>query len=98
MPTKAYPLRIDERILDLANLRAKEEYVDKSTALRQLLYQGAEEYALRLYEDGRISIGKVSELLGKSIYDVQRLLKKKGIKTEQSDEILRKSRSYAKKL
>jgi hypothetical protein len=37
----SYPLRIPQNLIELANLRTKEEHVDKSTALRQLLYMGA---------------------------------------------------------
>ena len=42
--------------IKLANLRTKEEHVDKSTALRQLLYVGAQDYVLELYGSGRISL------------------------------------------
>jgi len=80
MEAVPYPLRIPEEILTLAKLRAKEEYVDQSTAIRQLLYLGAEEYILHLVESGRLSIGKAAELLHLSIQDVQRLAVKHGVR------------------
>ena len=79
MTTVAYPLRIPEEILTLAKLRSKEEYVDQSTVIRQLLYLRAEEYILGLVESGRISIGKAAELLKISIQDISRLAQKHGV-------------------
>ena len=49
MTSVSYPLRIPERLMEIVELRTKEEYVDKSTALRQLIYQGATDYILSLY-------------------------------------------------
>jgi len=80
METIAYPLRIPEQLIALAKLRAKEEYVDQSTALRQLLFLGAEEYIVRLVETGRISIGRAAELLKSSVQDIHRLAEKHGFR------------------
>lgn len=63
MKTMPYPLRLPKHLLELADLRAKEEQVDRSTALRQLLYAGAEGYVLELLGRGRISLSKAAELL-----------------------------------
>jgi len=98
MTTVSYPLRIDERIMPLVDLKAKDEYTDKSTALRKLLYKGVEDYLLELYAEGRLSIGRVAEMLNKSIYDVRVLIQAKGIKIMHSEEIYKKSRETAKKL
>ena len=48
MTAIAYPLRIPEEILTISKLRAKEEHVDQTTALRQFLHIGVEEYVLQL--------------------------------------------------
>ena len=53
METVSYPLRIPQEILAVAKLRAKEEYLDQSTVMRQFLYLGAEEYLLHLVESDR---------------------------------------------
>jgi hypothetical protein len=45
----------------LANLRTKEEHVDKSTAIRQFLYMGARDYVLEMYQKGRISLSRAAE-------------------------------------
>ena len=45
MKTTPYPVRIPRHLLELADLRAAEEQIDRSTALRQLLHAGAVTYA-----------------------------------------------------
>ena len=73
------PLRIEENILRLAELRSKDENTTKTAAIKQFLHSGAEEYLLKLCSQGRISIGKAAEILHKSIYDLQESAKQKGI-------------------
>ena len=80
MKTISYPLRIPQEIVALAKLRASEEYVDQSTAIRQLLYLGSEEYVLSLIDKGRISIGRAAELLKASIQDIHRLAEKHDVR------------------
>lgn len=98
METIPYPLRIPEEVVTVARLRAKEEYVDQSTALRQLLYIGTEEYVLHLIEAGRISLGRAAELLKISIQDIYRLAEKHGVRLGATAEQQRKSRETMKKL
>lgn len=98
METISYPLRIPEEIMVLAKLRAKEEYTDQSTALRQLLYLGAEEYLLHLVETGRISIGRAAEVLKASVQDLHRLAEKHGIQLGATLEQEEKSIKTAKRL
>jgi hypothetical protein len=66
MKTTPYPVRLPERLLEQADLRAAEEQVDRSTALRQLLHAGAIGYVLELLGKGRISPSKAAELLDTS--------------------------------
>ena len=77
--TQVQPLRIEQNILRLAELRGKDEHTTKTAAIKQFLYSGAEEYLLKLCSHGRISIGKAAEILHKSIYDLQESAKQKGI-------------------
>ena len=63
MKTMPYPVRLPKHLLELADLRAEDEQVDRSTALRQLLYAGATEYVLELLRKGRISLSKAADLL-----------------------------------
>lgn len=66
MKTTPYPVRLPRHLLELADLRAAEEQVDRSTALRQLLHVGAVGYVLELLGKGRISLSKAAELLDSS--------------------------------
>ena len=63
MKTMPYPVRLPKHLLELADLRAAEEQIDRSAALRQLLYSGAVGYVLELLRKGRISLSKAAELL-----------------------------------
>lgn len=63
MKTMPYPVRLPKHLLELADLRAEEEQVDRSTALRQLLHVGATGYVLELLRQGRISLSRAAELL-----------------------------------
>jgi predicted HTH domain antitoxin len=96
METISYPLRIPKKIIELAEMRSKKERVDKSTALKQLLYRGGEEYLLELYKKGEISISKAAELLDVSIYEMYNILARRNIKVGPDRELLEKSRKYAK--
>ena len=63
MKTTPYPVRIPKHLLELADLRAAEEQIDRSTALPQLLHAGAVTYVLDVLAKGRISLSKAAELL-----------------------------------
>ena len=63
MKTMPYPVRLPRHLLELADLRAEDEQVDRSTALRQLLHAGAVGYVLELLSRGRISLSKAAVLL-----------------------------------
>jgi len=97
MEALSYPLRIPKNLIELANLRTKEEHVDKSTALRQFLYLGARDYVIELYLKGRISISRAAELLDVSTFDIQRLAKEQGY-TGATEEQLKTSKKTAQSL
>lgn len=79
MKTTPYPVRLPRHLLDLADLRAAEERLDRSTALRQLLYAGAEGYALELLSRGRISLSKAAELLDSSTLAIVEKARQRGV-------------------
>lgn len=74
MASKPYPLRIPENLLSLVDSKAKEDRTDRSTALRQLLYAGAEDYVLGLLRRERLSASRAAELLDVSVYKVNELM------------------------
>ena len=77
---RPYPLRIPESLLELADAKSRAERTDRSTALRQLLYAGAEEYVLELLSEGRISTTRAADILDVSVHRVHELAKKHGLK------------------
>lgn len=98
MNTTPYPIRLSEDLLTVSRLRAEEEHTDQTTALRQLLYLGAEEYLLTLVSQGRMSLGRVADLLKKSIYDLHRTAQRHGIVLGTTLEQAKESREVAKKM
>lgn len=91
----SYPLRIPQNLIELANLRTKEEHVDKSTALRQLLYMGAQDYVLNLYGRGRISLSKAAQLLDTSTMDILRIASERNLLAGAAKAQQEKSRETA---
>ena len=92
------PLRIDESILKIAELRSREDNTNRTTAIKQFLYSGVEEYILKLCSQGRISIGKASEILRKSIYDLQESARQKGIELGITSEQYQKHKKLINEL
>ncbi len=98
MSTKPYPMRISESLLELAELKGKEERTDKTTALRQWLYAGAEEYALELLSEGRLTLAQAAELLELSVYDVQRLARERGVEIGATASQYEEARKLSRRL
>lgn len=96
--TVVYPMKLDDEIMPIIELKSKEEHTNKSVVIKQFIYKGLEEYVLELCSKGRISIGKAAEILGTSIYDMQRLAINKGIKLSVTSEQREKSKAILDKL
>ncbi|MBI2107831.1 UPF0175 family protein [Candidatus Woesearchaeota archaeon] len=93
-----YPLKLEEKIMPIIDLKSKEEHTNKAIVLKQLIYQSLEEYIIGLCASGRLSIGKAAEILDVSIYDMHEKARKKGIKLTASEEQMEKSRKLLEKL
>lgn len=98
MTTTPHPLRISDDILELSKVRAQDEHTDQATALRQMLYLGAEEYLLDLVSEARMSIGRAAEILKKNVADLHLAAKRHGIPIGATSEQAAKSRQYVKKV
>jgi hypothetical protein len=72
-------LRIPAELAELLDMCVKEQHADQSTVMRQWLYMGAEDYALKRVNAGTLSIGRATELLGTTHYDLYNLARVKGI-------------------
>ena len=90
--TRPYPLRIPENLMELAEAKSRTERTDRATALRQLLYAGAEDYAMELLAEGRISSGKAAELLDTTVHRVHELARQHRVEIGADLEDYRRSR------
>lgn len=93
-----YPLKLKEELMPIIELKSKEEHTNKAIVLKQLLYSGLEDYMIRLCARGRLSVGKVAEILDVSVYDVYRIAKGKRIQLTATEEQREKSRKVLEKL
>lgn len=96
--SRPYPLRIPEGLLELAEAKARTERTDRSTALRQLLYAGAEGYVLKLLGEGRISAGRAAEVLGVGVHRVYELAREQRMEIGATGGDYRRSREAARGL
>ncbi len=94
--TMPYPLRLPQHLLELADLRAEEERLDRAMALRQLLYTGAEDYVIELLGKGRISLSKAAELLDTSTVAVMQKAEKRGVVLGAAKELYEQARDALK--
>lgn len=93
-----YPLKLKEEIVPIIELKSKEEHTNKAIVLKQLIYQSLKDYVIELCARGRLSIGKVAEILDISVYDIHRIAKEKGIKLTASEEQTQRSKKLLDKL
>jgi len=80
MVTRIVSTRIEENKVKEIEKFAKAESLDKSSFLNKLLNKSLEEYkteyAFKLYKEGKISLGRASEIAEKSLWEMIDLLKK----------------------
>ena len=98
MSSKSYPLRIPDNLIELAEAKAAEDRTDRATALRRLLYAGAEEHVMELLKQERISISRAAELLDSSVHRVHRLVRERGVETGSTTEQHERSARLARDL
>lgn len=80
--------RIEDDILAMVEETAKEERIDKSKALKQLIAMGRKAYLLQkylmLYRDGKCSIDKAAESVGITVSEMMREAAKAGIVSSET--------------
>lgn len=95
MNARPYPLRVPENLMELVEAKAREERTDRATAMRRLLYVGAEEHVMGLIEAERVSVSRAAELLDMSPHRVRDLARKRGVPTGSTIEDHREARKAA---
>ena len=71
---------------------AREEHLDRSSLIRRLLAEAVEEKrkrkALRIYAEGKASIGKAASIARISIWDMMELIRQRGLHIDYGSEEL----------
>lgn len=78
---KVITARFDEGDIDFIAEQAKEQAMDKSSVLRNLVDLGRLFLAIKSYESGKVSIGKAAQIGDVSISEFIDVLAELGIKT-----------------
>lgn len=82
--------RVPDELAKEVERIAEAEALDKSTTIKRLLIQAVEtwkiDYALKLYQDGKISIGKAAETAGVSQWELLDIIVKRKIPIQISKE------------
>ena len=89
-------VRLPDDLLRAVQERARRERVDESTALRQLLGLGAEEYAVRLYREGGITLGQAARLAGRTVRDMLEVLGERGVRGNVTLEQQRRALAFVR--
>ncbi|RZN14296.1 MAG: hypothetical protein EF812_05780 [Methanosarcinales archaeon] len=71
---------VPKSIDSILNQRSHEEHLNKVSALKQMLWEGAESYLVNQYSRSRISKDKLAELPDLDIYEVNELMEKHHVK------------------
>ncbi len=84
--------RVPEELAKEVERIAQEEALDKSTTIKRLLIRAVEawkmDHALKLYQEGKISVGKAAEIAGVSLWEMIDNIVKRKIPLQMSREDL----------
>jgi len=98
METIPKTTRLPKNLLNAIKFRTKKENVDESTALRQLLNIGVQEYATFLYSEGKITLREAADLSNVSLREMIDITMKYKIKGNIDYETQKKSLNVIKEL
>jgi len=76
---KSVTLRLPDHLDLLVSLKARRDRIAKATALRHILYAGAEAYTLQLLSQGEVSLSRAGELLDLNPWEVLERAAARGI-------------------
>lgn len=87
-------LRIPDALLKAVRYVARREHLDESTATRQLLALGAAEYAVRLYQEGRVTLNEAAGIANATAREMLDTLLDHGVKGNVTIAQQRKALDY----
>ena len=91
-------IRLADEDVRLVEELAKSSDKDKSTMVRNLVEYGKIYLAIKLYKEGKISIGKAAEIAGLSISETMDLFAELGVKSNIELEDYLEGLKYAKEV
>lgn len=91
-------VRFPEELFKVIEHRARQEKIDESTAIRQLLALGAEEYAVELFRQGKITLNEAAELAGVTLRQMVDTLQRHGVRGNVRLDQQRKALVFVKSL
>jgi predicted HTH domain antitoxin len=71
---------LPEELFKVVKHMARQEKIDESTAIRQLLALGTKGYAVELFRQGKITLKEAAELAGVTLRQMIDLLQRHGVK------------------
>ncbi|HLC45709.1 MAG TPA: UPF0175 family protein [archaeon] len=102
MTTTVTTVRLPAELINKLDERAREEHVDRTTALKKFLEEAIKnwklEEAAKAYKEGRLSLGGAAKKAGLSIDEIMTELVKRGVKSDLTLEEYQESISSALKL
>ncbi len=91
---KPIGIRLPKDVLKRIEKLSKEENVDRSTMIRELVLEGykglKKKEALEKYKEGKITFSKAAKEAGMTLWEMEKFLVEKGYKSEYSIEDLEK--------
>jgi len=72
-------IRLPEELLRAVRKRAKIEGLDESTTIRQLIDQGVKDYCVKLYREGRLTLGEAAEFANVNVREMLDILLDHGV-------------------
>lgn len=98
MASVSKSVRFPRELFKVVEHRARLEKIDESTAIRQLLALGAEEYAIELFKQGKITLNEAAELAGVTVRKMVDLLQQHGVRGNVRLDQQRKSLEFVSRL
>ena len=91
-------VRLPRELLEVIRHRARQEKIDESTAIRQLLALGAENYAVELFRQGKITLSEAARLAGVTVRQMIDVLQRHGIRGNVRLDQQQKALEFVKEL
>ena len=91
-------VRLPRELFEVVRHRARQEKIDESTAIRQLLALGAENYAVELFRQGKITLGEAAGLAGVTVRQMIDVLQRHGIRGNVRLDQQQKALEFVKEL